>query len=123
VSDRYRFAGVARGRALRGSRAIAEYLLSDPEASEIVCSLPRDEFGLVMLGRDLTGFSGWLDRRGPRASRQGAPQDPAEGRRQNRPRRRRLTDQSALNRARFSFSTCPDEAVNRVGLKRRERRP
>jgi hypothetical protein len=61
VSDRYRFAGVARGRALRGSRAIAEYLLSDPDASEIVCSLPRDEFGLVMLGRDLTGYSGWID--------------------------------------------------------------
>jgi hypothetical protein len=56
-----RFAGVARGRALRGSRAIAEYLLGDPGASEIVCALPRDEFGLVTLGRDLTGFTGWID--------------------------------------------------------------
>jgi hypothetical protein len=46
---------------LRGSRAIAEYLLGDPDASEIVCALPRDEFGIVMLGRDLTGFTGWLD--------------------------------------------------------------
>ena len=61
MSDRYRFAGVARGRPLRGSRAIAEYLLGDPDASEIVCALPRDEFGIVMLGRDLTGFTGWLD--------------------------------------------------------------
>jgi hypothetical protein len=49
MSDR--FAGVNRGRALRGSRAIAEYLLGDPHAGEIVCSLPRDEFGLVTLGR------------------------------------------------------------------------
>ena len=56
-----RFAGVARGQALRGSRAIAEYLLGDADASEIVCALPRDEFGLVTLGRDLVGYSGWLD--------------------------------------------------------------
>ena len=46
-----RFVGVARGRALRGSRAIAEYLLGDPDASEIV----------VTLGRDLTGYTGWID--------------------------------------------------------------
>jgi hypothetical protein len=43
------------------SRAIAEYLLGDPDASEIVCALPRDEFGFVRLGRDLTGFTGWID--------------------------------------------------------------
>ena len=59
MSDR--FDGVARGRALRGSRAIAEYLLGDPDASEIVCALPRAEFGFVTLGRDLTGFTGWID--------------------------------------------------------------
>jgi hypothetical protein len=59
MSDR--FAGVPRGRALRGSSAIAEYMLGDPDASEIVCALPRDEFGLVTLGRDLTGFTGWID--------------------------------------------------------------
>jgi hypothetical protein len=39
MSDR--FDGVARGRALRGSRAIAEYLLGDPDASEIVCASSR----------------------------------------------------------------------------------
>ena len=61
MSDRYRFAGMARGRALRGSRAIAEYLLGDPEASEVVCSLDRSEFGFITLGRDLTGFTGWID--------------------------------------------------------------
>jgi hypothetical protein len=59
MSDR--FVGVARGRALRGSRAIAEYVLGDRDASEIVCALPRDEFGFVRLGRDLTGFTGWID--------------------------------------------------------------
>jgi hypothetical protein len=59
MSDR--FLGVPRGRALRGSRVIAEYLLGDPDASEIVCALPRDEFGFIMLGRDLTGFTGWID--------------------------------------------------------------
>jgi hypothetical protein len=59
VSDRFR--GVDRGRALRGSRAIAAYLLGDPDASEVVCALPRDEFGIVLLGRDLTGFTGWID--------------------------------------------------------------
>ena len=58
MSDR--FAGIPRGRALRGSRAIAEYLLGDPDASEIVCALPGDEFGFVILGR-LTGFTGWID--------------------------------------------------------------
>jgi hypothetical protein len=56
-----RFAGVDRGRALRGSRAIAAYLLGDPEATETVFALPRAEFGIVTLGRDLTAFSGWLD--------------------------------------------------------------
>jgi hypothetical protein len=59
MSDR--FAGVPRGKAPRGSRAIAEYVLGDPDASEIVCSLPRTEFGLVVLGRDLIGYAGWLD--------------------------------------------------------------
>jgi hypothetical protein len=56
-----RFAGVKRGRALRGSSSIAAYVLDDPQAGEIVLSLPRDEFGLIVLGRELTGFSGWID--------------------------------------------------------------
>jgi hypothetical protein len=59
VTDR--FAGVARGEALRGSRRIAKHMLGDADASEIVCCLPRDEFGLVVIGRDLVGFSGWID--------------------------------------------------------------
>jgi hypothetical protein len=59
MSDR--FSRVPRGRALRGSRAIAEYMLGDPNAAETVCALPREEFGLVTLGRDLTGFTGWID--------------------------------------------------------------
>jgi hypothetical protein len=39
MSDR--FVGVARGQALRGSRAIAEYLLGDPQASESAQLLNR----------------------------------------------------------------------------------
>jgi hypothetical protein len=58
MSDR--FAGVDRGRPLRGAKAIAEYLLGSDEL-EVVFALPRDEFGLVTLGRDLTAYSGWLD--------------------------------------------------------------
>lgn len=56
-----RFAGVDRGRALRGSKAIAAHMLGDPEAAEIVLALPRDEFGFVRVGRDLVGFVGWIN--------------------------------------------------------------
>jgi hypothetical protein len=59
MSDR--FAGVARGQALRGSAAIAQYVFVETAAAEIVCRLPRSEFGIVTLGRDLTGFTGWID--------------------------------------------------------------
>jgi len=59
MSDR--FANVPRGQALRGSRAIADYMLSDPDKSETVAALPREEFGLVKLGRELIGYTGWLD--------------------------------------------------------------
>jgi hypothetical protein len=55
------FSRIPRGRPLRGSRAIAEHMLDDPNAGETVCALPRDEFGFVKLGRDLTGFTGWID--------------------------------------------------------------
>ena len=55
------FAGVPRGQALSGSRAISEYMFDDPNRSEIVCALPRDEFGFVKLGRELIGFTGWID--------------------------------------------------------------
>ena len=61
MSDHNRFAGVKRGRALRGRRRIAQYVLDDPEAEEIVSALPRDEYGLVMIGRELVGYSNWLD--------------------------------------------------------------
>jgi hypothetical protein len=59
MSDR--FAGVPRGRALRGARRIAEYMLDDETQEGIVLALPREEFGLLKLGRDLVGFSGWID--------------------------------------------------------------
>jgi len=56
-----RFAGVPRGRALRGARVIAEYIFDDADPVEVVFALPRDEFGFITLGRDLTGFTGWID--------------------------------------------------------------
>jgi hypothetical protein len=56
-----RFGGVPRGRALRGAREIAAYIFDDADAVETVFALPRDEFGLITLGRDLTGFSNWVD--------------------------------------------------------------
>jgi hypothetical protein len=59
MSDR--FADVPRGQALRGSRAVAEYILSDPDKSETVAALPREEFGFVKLGRELVGYTGWID--------------------------------------------------------------
>jgi hypothetical protein len=59
MSDR--FAGVPRGQALTGSRAIAEYMLGDPDKSETVVALPREEFGFVKLGRELIGYTGWID--------------------------------------------------------------
>jgi hypothetical protein len=59
MSDR--FAGVPRGRALRGARRIAEYLLDDADQEGIVLALPRGEFGLFKMGRDLVGYTGWID--------------------------------------------------------------
>jgi hypothetical protein len=59
MSDR--FAGVSRGQALAGSRRIADYILGDPEKTETVGGLPREEFGLIKLGRELVGYTGWID--------------------------------------------------------------
>jgi hypothetical protein len=59
MSDR--FTGVPRGQALSGSRAIAEYILGDPDKSETVVALPREEFGFIKLGRELVGYTGWID--------------------------------------------------------------
>jgi hypothetical protein len=56
-----RFAGVPRGQALSGSRAIAEYTLGDADKSETVVALPLEEFGFIKLGRELVGYTGWID--------------------------------------------------------------
>jgi hypothetical protein len=50
-----------RGKPLNGSREIANYIFGDPDKSEIVCALPREEYGLVKIGRELIGFTGWID--------------------------------------------------------------
>jgi hypothetical protein len=59
MSDR--FAAVPRGQALSGSRAIAEYILGDADKSDTVVALPREEFGFIKLGRELVGYTGWID--------------------------------------------------------------
>jgi hypothetical protein len=56
-----RFAGVPRGRALSGSKAISAYMFNTPKKAETVVGLDRAEFGLVIIGRELTGFTGWID--------------------------------------------------------------
>jgi hypothetical protein len=50
-----------RGKPLNGSRAIADYMFGDPDKSETVCALPREEYGLVKIGRELIGYTGWID--------------------------------------------------------------
>jgi hypothetical protein len=56
-----RFDGVPRGRALPGSKAISNYMFNTPDKTETVVSLDRAEFGLIRMGRELTGFTGWID--------------------------------------------------------------
>ena len=56
-----RFEGVPRGRALPGSKAISEYIFDTPAKAETVVGLDRAEFGFVMMGRELTGYTGWID--------------------------------------------------------------
>ena len=56
-----RFEGVPRGRALSGSKAISEYMFDTPTKAETVIGLDRVEFGFVMMGRELVGYTGWID--------------------------------------------------------------
>jgi hypothetical protein len=50
-----------RGRALVGAAKIAEYVWDDPGKAPSVYSLDRAEFGLSILGGQITAYSGWLD--------------------------------------------------------------
>ena len=54
-----RFAEIPRGRALSGPRKIASHIWGEKARS--VYDLPRDEYGLVILAGQLTGFEGWID--------------------------------------------------------------
>ena len=56
-----RFEGVPRGRALSGSKAISEYMFNTPTKAETVVGLDRAEFGFVMIGRELVGYTCWID--------------------------------------------------------------
>ena len=56
-----RFESVPRGRALSGSKAISEYMFDTPTKAETVIGLDRVEFGFVMMGRELVGYTGWID--------------------------------------------------------------
>jgi hypothetical protein len=55
------FANIPRGRARRGARSLAGYILGDEEEADSVYNLPREEFGLMILNGQLTGFEGWID--------------------------------------------------------------
>jgi len=50
-----------RGRPLSGAAALAAYIFGDERRRGAVYQLPRDEFGLIILGGEITGFTGWID--------------------------------------------------------------
>jgi len=56
-----RFAELPRGRVLPGADAIARYIWGKGNMSRSVYGLPRDRYGLIVLGGKLTGFSKWID--------------------------------------------------------------
>jgi hypothetical protein len=57
----YRFAERPRGKTLPGAREIASYIWNNPERWRSVYRLNREEYGLVELGGQLVGFTGWID--------------------------------------------------------------
>jgi hypothetical protein len=56
-----RFAGVARGRPLCGSKAIAGFIWDDEARWRSAFRLPRDEYGLAVVCGELLGFTGWIN--------------------------------------------------------------
>jgi hypothetical protein len=54
------FAGIPRGRPLSGPRAIAKYIFNDVKRERTVYRL-GPEYGLVIVGGRLTGFTNWID--------------------------------------------------------------
>jgi hypothetical protein len=86
ASTKNRFAGIARGRPLRGSRAIARHIWRDEERWRSALQLPRDEFGLSVVCGELLGYGGWIDfalaagaeRRRPRNTKHGKQQNAGE---------------------------------------------
>ncbi|MGB7976859.1 MAG: hypothetical protein WCF81_21485 [Roseiarcus sp.] len=60
-SNRNRFAGVERGKPLRGSKAIANHIWRDKKKWRSAFRLPRDEYGLSVVVGELLGYEGWID--------------------------------------------------------------
>ena len=60
-SKRNRFAGVARGRPLRGSKQIAGFVWGDRDKWRSAFRLPREAFGLSIVCGELLGYEGWID--------------------------------------------------------------
>jgi hypothetical protein len=53
-----RFAGIARGQPLPGSKAIAAYIWNDEARWRSAFRLNRPEFGLAIVCGELLGYSG-----------------------------------------------------------------
>jgi hypothetical protein len=60
-SERNSFAGVPRGKPLRGSKAIAGYVWGDEKKWRSAFRLPREQFGLSVVCGELLGYAGWID--------------------------------------------------------------
>ena len=56
-----RFAGVPRGRPLRGPRAIAGWIWGDEERWRSVYGLDRDTYGIKLVAGELLGFENWIE--------------------------------------------------------------
>jgi hypothetical protein len=55
------FEGIARGRPLRGSRAVAAHVWDDEKKWRSAFRLDRGQLGLSIVVGELFGYSGWID--------------------------------------------------------------
>jgi len=60
-SKRNRFAGVKRGKPLRGSKAVARHIWNDEKKRRSAFRLDREQLGLSIVVGELFGYSGWID--------------------------------------------------------------
>jgi hypothetical protein len=57
----HRFAGLPRGKPLRGARAVAIYIWDDQKRYRAAYGLNREEYGIAIVAGELLGFSNWID--------------------------------------------------------------